>query len=407
MAKKKTGLSSTLFSGIDPYAQEEEERAEETHEAARIPLAAIRPDPNQPRRILPPDLAYELQAGNLGPQQALRAWFEREEAEEAETQASLRRLAESIARHGLINPITIRKPDPEERIPGDGSYFIVTGERRFWAQVLLATEGRRIQEGATSVGADEIRATVAAEGITIRAHQLIENIMREDINAVEKAEGLEALRFELSGVNYRSPRGRETGERTEVNDSSPQALVPWTRVSEELGISKRYRIFLTSVLKLSPEAQEIVRAANLAETTIRPIVQKLRDYPSLQVEALQQLVRWQEENAAEEGSQRAITRSVKELVEQLLARQQSSAPAAEIVEKAARAVDAEAQTRTFRRRLRGTARFLQRLPAEERVLLARDLALDRRYREVVAEMEDLHRQLDKLLGEVEAYREGG
>lgn len=399
MAKKKTGLSSTLFRGIDPYNRDEEERGPA---AARLALAAIRPDPNQPRRILPPDLAQGLQAGTLTPREALAAWLEREAPEEGTVLRELRRLAESIARHGLINPVTVRLPRPEEKVPGNGEYFIVTGERRYWAHVLLALEGHTIREGEAERTPHQVRATVTAEGITVRAHQLIENIMREDINAVEKAQGLWALRYELSGVNDSSPPSASVGEQDEVNDSSPP-LVPWRRVSEELGISKRYRIFLTSVLSLSAEAQEIVQAANLAETTIRPIVQKLRDYPELQVEALQQLVRWQEENESEDGSQRAITRAVKELVEQLLARRQTEATAAEIVERAAQAVDAEAQTQTFRRRLRSTARFLHRLPAADRTLLARDLARDKRYADLVDEMRDLRRQLDTLLAEVEEF----
>ena len=399
MAKKKTGLSSTLFGGIDPYNRGE---GEDAPVSARIALAAVRPDPNQPRRLLPPELAHELQAGNLSPGEAMAAWLEREAEGEAHALRELRRLAESIARHGLINPVTVRSPEPEEKVPGGGEYFIVTGERRYWAHVLLALEGQTIREGDAERSPQQIRATVAAEGITVRAHQLIENIMREDINAVEKARGLWALRYELSGVNDSSPGPGADMEGGQVNDSSPP-LVPWTRVSEELGISKRYRIFLTSVLSLSADAQEIVQAANLAETTIRPIVQKLREYPTLQVEALQQLVRWQEENEAEGGSQRAITRAVKELVEQLLSRRQTEAPAAEIVERAAQAVDAEAQTQTFRRRLRSTARFLHRLPDGERLLLARDLALDSRYAELVEEMKDLRRQLDSLLAEVEDY----
>jgi len=399
VAKKKTGLSSTLFRGIDPYNRDEEDRGPE---AARLALAALRPDPNQPRRILPPGLAQELQAGTLTPREALAAWLERESPEEGAVLRELRRLAESIARHGLINPVTVRPPRPEEKVPGNGEYFIVTGERRYWAHVLLALEGRTIREGEAERTPHQIRAAVVAEGITVRAHQLIENIMREDINAVEKAQGLWALRYELSGVNDSSPPGASVGDEDEVNDSSPP-LVPWRRVSEELGISKRYRIFLTSVLSLSAEAQEIVQAANLAETTIRPIVQKLRDYPELQVEALQQLVRWQEENENEDGSQRAITRAVKELVEQLLARRQTEATAAEIVERAAQAVDAEAQTQTFRRRLRSTARFLHRLPEADRTLLARDLARDKRYAALVDEMKDLRRQLDNLLAEVEEF----
>jgi RNase P protein component len=244
------------------------------------------------------------------------------------------------------------------------------------------------------------------EGISVRAHQLIENIMREDINAVEKARGLWALRYELSGVpaggvNDSSP----SAEEDEVNDSSPPAagLVPWARVAEELGISKRYRIFLTQVLSLSPEAQALVEENGLAETTIRPIVQKLRDEPALQLAALEQLVAWQQENEEGDGPRRAITRGVDELVERLL-QQKELAAAGPAVQQAAAAVDQEAQTRRFRRRVRGAVRFLHQLPRPEIVLLARDLALDSHYGDVVDDVVALRDQLDELLRRVDEYR---
>lgn len=400
MAKKKTGLSSTLFRGIDPYAQEEQPEAAGS---ARLPLSAIRPDPGQPRRLLPAALAAAVAAGELTPAEVIARWLASEA--DAPSLQALRQLAESIARHGLINPITVRRPRADETAPPNTDYFVVTGERRYWAHLLLAETGRSVGGGDTTLPATEIAATVVDEGISVRAHQLIENLMREDINAVEKARGLWALRYELSGlplaeVNDSSP----DAEEAEVNDSSPLAgLVPWTRVAEEMGISNRYRIFLTQVLSLSPEAQALVEQHGLAETTIRPIVQKLRDEPALQLAALQQLIAWQQENAEGEGPRRAITRGVDELVERLL-QQQELVAAGPAVQRAAAAVDQEAQTRRFRRRVRGAVRFLHRLPRAEMVLLARDLALDSGYGDVVDDVVALRDQLDELLRRVDDYR---
>jgi hypothetical protein len=178
--------------------------------------------------------------------------------------------------------------------------------------------------------------------------------------------------------------------------------VPWNRVSEELGISKRYRIYLTSVLDLCEEAQDLVMEQGLAEITIRPIVQKLRDDPQLQVAALRQLIAWQQENEAEDGPNRAITRSVKALVDEMLARK--AAAERPDAREAARAVDHAAQTRQFRRRLRRVLRFLYDLPDEEHVLLARDLALDETFAGTADEMHDLRRALDDLLQAVQDYR---
>lgn len=394
MARKKTGLSQTLFQGIDPYGEGEAQEGD----LQTLPLAAIRPDPDQPRRLLPADLARAVADGDLTPLAAMRAWVEQAKkgAEDAGL-AALRRLADSISRHGLINPISVRRLQEGEEAPEGVAYFIVTGERRYWAHVLLALEGRNLHAGETVREPTEIRAGLTAPGITVRAHQLIENIMREDINAVEKARGLWALRYELSQVNSRSPVNYSSPE-----DSPPPDLVPWKRVSEELGISKRYRIYLTSVLKLSEEAQALVTEHDLAEVTIRPIVQKLRDDPALQVAALQQLVTWQEENEAEDGPNRAITRSVSALVDELLQRKEKASD--RDVQDAARAVDHAAQTRLFRRRVRHVLRFLYDLPDEDRTLLARDLALDAQFSGVGDELRDLQRQIDALLQRVETYR---
>ncbi len=401
MARKKTALTETLFQGIDPYGQ-----GEAPAEAAQSqPLAAIRPDPRQPRRLLPQSLAQAVAAGSLSPMQAMRRWLEEKGERQSSELQALRRLADSIARHGLINPITVRSPHPDEQAPAGVTHFIVTGERRYWAHVLLALEGRAIHAGEAIREATEIRASMAAPGITVRAHQLVENIMREDINAVEKARGLWALRYELSGVNDSSPIDTPAPDSPSagmVNDSSPANLVPWDRVSEELGISKRYRIYLSSVLTLSEEAQEVVMEHGLAEITIRPIVQKLRDEPRLQLAALRQLIAWQQENESEDGPNRAITRSVQALVEQMLA-QKRSAERADLG-AAARAVDSAAQARQLHRRLRRVLRYLYDMPDEERVLLERDLALDDAFTVAAEELHDLHRELGELLRKVQAYR---
>jgi hypothetical protein len=440
VAKKKTGLSSTLFRGIDPYAGDLEEPVAA---AGRLPIEAIRPDPGQPRRLLPPELAGALASGELGPREVMKAWLESGGLGTPQLQA-LEQLAESVSRHGLINPVSVRRPRDGETLPDSVSYLVVTGERRYWAHVLLAVSGRRVGGKDEGHDPETIQALVLGDEVSIRAHQLIENIMREDINAVEKARGLWALRYELSGlhgnwvnddlplaegsaegeeeVNYRSPvgergvnkssmKGEGSPESDEVNDNSPLGepspspvrLVPWNRVAEELSISKRYRIFLTQVLTLSLEAQAIVQEHGLAETTIRPIVQKLRGEPQLQLAALQQLVAWQQENEMEGGERRAITRGVDELVERLL-QQKSAGTGRPDVARAANAIDAEAQTRRFRRRIRGAIHFLHRLPRPELALLARDLALDTNYADVVDDMHALRDQIDELLQRVDQYR---
>lgn len=80
----------------------------------------------------------------------------------------LRELASSIDKHGLIQPITIKKN------PTGDNYILVAGERRYRAHKLLGktTIPAIVTEGA----ADEIA--------------LIENLQREDLNPIDTAEAL-------------------------------------------------------------------------------------------------------------------------------------------------------------------------------------------------------------------------
>ena len=195
--KKTTGISELLFDAVNPYGAVIGDVVSRPVE--RFPLDAIRPDPGQPRRLLPGDLAEAVNRGEMAPAAAAREWLRRAETDStlATDVRELQRLAGAVAQHGLINPITIR---PAESDPG--RYLIVTGERRYWAHVLLALEGQQVREGAALESPDKIKAALVPPGVSIRAHQIVENLMREDINVIEKAHGLIALREELSSDAY-------------------------------------------------------------------------------------------------------------------------------------------------------------------------------------------------------------
>lgn len=298
--KKKRREFSTVFAFMSDPPPDEVGENEDNAPRLRgeTSLWDIRPDPGQPRNLLPISLDEQFKTNQLSPQETIKAW----QALGSSSFENLRKLADSIAQHGLINPITVR-PAPSE---SEVKYLIVTGERRWWSHVLLASEDRHINRGNSSRNADQIKINLTPEGTSIRAHQLIENLIREDLNAVEKAKGMWALRLELSGVpadsdlNYSSP--------------PPQNLVPWTEVEKALDISSRYRSYITSALQLTEEAQRLVQEHDLSESLIRPIVQKLSKEPGLQMKALEQLLAWQQS----EEAPRSLTRAVKQLVDELL-----------------------------------------------------------------------------------------
>ena len=102
-----------------------------------------------------------------------RKTFERE---------ALESLADSIAAHGVLQPIIVR-----ENPVAEGTYEIIAGERRWRA--------------AKMAGLSEIPAVIF-DGDELHAAQvaMIENIQREDLNPVEEALGYGALidRFGLT-----------------------------------------------------------------------------------------------------------------------------------------------------------------------------------------------------------------
>jgi ParB family chromosome partitioning protein len=80
---------------------------------------------------------------------------------------SLAELASSIRELGVISPITLRKND-------DGTYLIIAGERRYRASKMV---GLKSIPAYVKTAADEQVVEMA----------LIENIQREDLNAIEVA----------------------------------------------------------------------------------------------------------------------------------------------------------------------------------------------------------------------------
>jgi ParB family transcriptional regulator, chromosome partitioning protein len=149
MSKQQFGLGKGLGALIPepepvPIVDEGNEASPGAHEQGgilRLPLGRIEPNPEQPRKTF--------------------------------SDESIAELADSIKRHGLIQPILV------ENVEG-GRYRIVAGERRWRA--------------ASVAGLREIPVIVQSFSPERRFEiALIENVQREDLNPVEEAEAYKAL----------------------------------------------------------------------------------------------------------------------------------------------------------------------------------------------------------------------
>ena len=115
----------------------------------------------------------------------------RQDFDETELEA----LAESIAEHGIIQPLTVRELE-------SGYYQIIAGERR-WRAARIANLA---EIPAVIIEADDKKAMELA---------LIENLQRQDLNPVEEAMGYRSL-MEDYGLTQEDAAGRVGKSRPAV-----------------------------------------------------------------------------------------------------------------------------------------------------------------------------------------------
>lgn len=122
----------------------------------------------------------------------------REQPRKTFDEEALAELSDSIREHGVIQPLLVRPM-------ADGSYRLVAGERRYRA--------------ARMAGLTEVPVTVremSDEEESIFA--LIENLQREDLNAIEEAEGLKRL-IDSFGLTQEQAAARVGKSRTAVTNA--------------------------------------------------------------------------------------------------------------------------------------------------------------------------------------------
>ncbi len=136
MAMKQRGLGRGLGALIDDFST-----SPQTETVTMLPLQKVEPNPNQPRKL-----------------------FDEEQ---------LQALADSIAEHGLLQPLAVRSI-------GEGYYQIIAGERRWRA--------------ARMAGLSEVPVMlVEADDKNVMELALVENLQRQDLNPMEEAEGYRVL----------------------------------------------------------------------------------------------------------------------------------------------------------------------------------------------------------------------
>ena len=182
----------------------------ETGRVVFLPPRSIRPNPAQPRSVF------------------------REEP--------LQELAESIRRHGILQPLSVRRMGVQ--------YELIAGERRLRAAQLA---------GLTEIPCIVMNMDDKESGMTA----LVENLQRQDLDFIEEAKGISTLmeQWDMSQEQVARTIGKSqsaVANKLRILRHSPQVL-------EALRGAELTERHARALLKLPTEPQKITAIATIAE----------------------------------------------------------------------------------------------------------------------------------------------
>ena len=200
MAEKKQkglgrGLDSIFGSNVEQFLDDIQSSAKEVpgRREVEIAIEEIRPNPYQPRKEF--------------------------------DQTALNELADSIRTHGIFTPLLVRK--------SVSGYDLITGERRLRAAKIA---GLKVVPAISVEFTEEQMMEIA----------ILENVQREDLNAIEEAAAYDSL---VKKLGY-------TQEK----------------LAERVGKSREYCANIMRLLKLPSEVQKLVIDKKLAMGHVRPLL---------------------------------------------------------------------------------------------------------------------------------------
>ncbi|OGG60677.1 hypothetical protein A3C86_03490 [Candidatus Kaiserbacteria bacterium RIFCSPHIGHO2_02_FULL_49_16] len=168
-------------------------------------------------------------------------------------EASLASLAESLRQYGVLQPLTVTRKEIER--PGEGifvEYELIAGERRLRAAKLAGLLQLPVVI-RTSEDSDRMKLELA----------IIENLQREDLNAIDRATAFNRLVTEF-GLKH-------------------------VEIGKRVGKSREYVSNTLRILALPKEMQDALGAGEISEGHTRPLLM-LVDRPEMQKTLFQEII---------------------------------------------------------------------------------------------------------------------
>lgn len=229
------GLSSLMATPVEVIPPTQTENAPPQAPADTAPTPASSPTPTKPE--------IDRTGLNHLPVTSIRA--NQHQPRQRFDPARIRSLAQSIKNDGLMQPIVVRPAEGDA-----GQYELIAGERRWRA----AQEAGLTQVPALIREIDEEKAAELA---------LIENLQREDLNAIEKAQAFQHLGDQF-GLTH-----TQIAERVGLERSSVSNLLRLLDLSDFVRDLVRENILSMGQARAIAGLADAVQQRGLAEKAVR------------------------------------------------------------------------------------------------------------------------------------------
>ena len=181
----------------------------ETGRVVFLPFSAISPNPNQPRTVFAEDALAEL--------------------------------SQSIRRHGVLQPLSVRRVGPH--------YELIAGERRLRAAM---------EAGLTEIPCIVMRMDDRESGLTA----LVENLQRQDLDYIEQAQGISSV-MENYGMSQEQA-ARLLGKSQSAVANKLRLLRHSAPVLEQLRLHQLTERHARALLRLPTEAMKLRAIEHIA-----------------------------------------------------------------------------------------------------------------------------------------------
>jgi ParB family transcriptional regulator, chromosome partitioning protein len=203
-------------------------------------------------------------------------------------EAALKGLAESIRQYGILQPLVVTRSEAESELGTQVEYELVAGERRFRASQMI--------------GLDEVPVIIRRDepGRVRLELALVENVQRQDLNAVEKAKAYRKLQYDFGmdqkDIALRIGKSREAIANTvriltlpeEIQNAVSRGALTEGHTRPLLMLSKRPTEQQELYLDIIEHKLSVREAERISRRIARERARKVDDLPTPEMRAYEE-----------------------------------------------------------------------------------------------------------------------